>query len=52
MNSSSRPRRRYEVPWWLLAIAARALTLWALVADQGYAQIFRALSGGVATTPG
>jgi polar amino acid transport system permease protein len=47
------PRRRpgREVPWWLLAIALLGvLTIWALVADQGYAQIFRALSGGVVTT--
>lgn len=51
MNANSQPRRRYQVPWWLLAIALLGLlTLWALVADQGYAQIFRALSGGVATT--
>jgi len=51
MSPNPRTRRRYEVPWWLLAIALLGLlTLWALVADQGYAQIFRALSGGVATT--
>jgi polar amino acid transport system permease protein len=38
-------------PFWLLAIALLGvLTLWAIVADQGYAQIFRAVSGGVWTT--
>lgn len=51
MTANSRSRRRSQVPWWLLAIALFGLlTLWALVADRGYAQIFRALSGGVATT--
>ena len=51
MTHSPNRRRRTEVPWWLLAIALiGVLTLWAIIADQGYAQIFRALSGGVATT--
>lgn len=50
MNNPNRRSRR-EVPWWLLAIALLGLlTLWAIVADQGYAQIFRALSGGIVTT--
>ncbi len=50
--SHSPPRsRRREIPFWLLAIVLLGvLTLWSLVADQGYAQIFKALSGGVATT--
>jgi polar amino acid transport system permease protein len=44
-------RARRQIPWWLLAIALLGvLTLWAIVADQGYAEIFRALSGGVVTT--
>jgi polar amino acid transport system permease protein len=50
MHNPKRPSKR-EVPWWLLAIALLGLlTLWAIVADEGYAQIFRALSGGIATT--
>ncbi|HWA20088.1 MAG TPA: amino acid ABC transporter permease [Devosia sp.] len=48
-NRSRRALARF--PFWLLAIALLGvLTLWAIVADQGYAQIFRALSGGVWTT--
>ncbi len=51
MTHDTRRRRRYEVPWWLLAIALLGLlTMWGIAADQGYAQIFRALAGGVATT--
>lgn len=51
MTRSPNRRQRHEVPWWLLAIALIGLlTLWAIVADQGYSQIFRALVGGVATT--
>jgi len=43
------PRR--PVPWWLLAIALLFLSLfWLIVADEGYATIFRALSTGVTTT--
>jgi polar amino acid transport system permease protein len=50
MNNPNRRGKR-EVPWWLLAIALLGvLTIWAIVADQGYAQIFRALSGGIVTT--
>ena len=50
MHNPRRPSKP-EVPWWLLAIALLGLlTLWAIVADEGYAQIFRALSGGIATT--
>lgn len=38
-------------PWWLLAIALLGLfTLWAIVADQGYAEIFDTLRRGVVTT--
>jgi polar amino acid transport system permease protein len=45
------PRRRREVPWWLLATALLGvLAVWAIVADESYAEIFRALSGGVVTT--
>jgi polar amino acid transport system permease protein len=44
-------RRRFDPPYWLLAIALLGLlTLWAIVADEGYSQIFRALASGVATT--
>jgi polar amino acid transport system permease protein len=39
------------VPWWLLAIALIfVLISWAIVADEGYSGIFRALSRGVLTT--
>lgn len=38
-------------PWWLLAIALLGLwTLWAIVADSGYTQIFATLTRGVVTT--
>lgn len=44
------PARR-EIPWWLLAIALLGvLTTWAIVADQSYSQIFRALASGIITT--
>eukprot|EP01036_Dinobryon_divergens_P020005 gene20005-27384_t len=44
-------RRLADFPFWLLAIALLGVvTLWAIVADQSYAQIFRALYGGVLTT--
>lgn len=40
-----------RMPWWLLAIGLLFVTgLWAITNDAGYAQIFRALSGGVLTT--
>lgn len=40
-----------RTPWWLLAIALLfVLGLWAMTANAGYAVIFRALSGGIATT--
>ena len=47
-----KPRRRLaDFPFWLLAIALLGVVaLWAIVADQGYSQIFRALSGGFVTT--
>ena len=47
-----RPRLpHFEMPLWLLAVALlMVLGLWAIVADAGYAQIFRALSAGVVTT--
>ncbi len=50
--SRSAPKRRAEIfPWWLLAIAVLGLsTLWAVVADAGYAEIFSTLSKGVVTT--
>lgn len=43
--------RLADFPFWLLALALLGvLILWAIVADRGYGQIFRALSGGVLTT--
>ncbi len=51
MPPSRHRRRLAEFPFWLLALALLGiLTLWAIVADTGYSQIFRALSGGIATT--
>ncbi len=51
MTDSPFRRARASFPWWLLAIALLGvLILWSIVADEGYAQIFRALLGGVATT--
>ena len=44
-------RRLADFPFWLLAIALLGvLALWAIVSDQGYAQIFTALTGGILTT--
>jgi polar amino acid transport system permease protein len=44
-------RRLADLPYWLLAIALLGvLTLWAIVSNQGYSQIFTALSGGIVTT--
>jgi polar amino acid transport system permease protein len=51
MPDTSRHRRPNRVPWWLLAIALLFVVLgWAIVADEGYSSIFRALSRGVVTT--
>jgi len=46
------PRRRLaDFPFWLLALALLGVVvLWSIAANQGYAQIFHALSGGVLTT--
>ena len=50
MNDHRR-RRLADFPFWLLGIGLLGvLTLWAIVSNQGYSQIFRALSGGVWTT--
>jgi polar amino acid transport system permease protein len=50
MENPRKPSRR-EVPWWLLAIALLGVvTLWAIISDGGYTEIFLALTGGVATT--
>ena len=50
MTDRSRTRRR-EFPLWLLAAALLGVVcLWFIVTDAGYAQILRALSGGVVTT--
>jgi polar amino acid transport system permease protein len=44
-------RRLADFPYWLLALALLGvLALWAIVSDQSYASIFRALSGGIVTT--
>jgi len=44
-------KRIAEFPWWLLAIALLGLTiLWAIVADEGHAEIFSVLTKGVVTT--
>ena len=44
-------RRLADFPFWLLAIALLGvLALWAIVSNQGYAQIFTALSDGIVTT--
>src|SRR5690606_32140699 len=51
MTRSAPRRPRRELPLWLLAIGLLGvLALWVLATDQGYARIFRALAGGVATT--
>lgn len=51
MAGSPYPSKRREIPWWLLAIALIGLlTLWAIIADEGYHQIFTALIGGLFTT--
>jgi polar amino acid transport system permease protein len=51
MTETAPRRQRRELPLWLLAMALLGvLALWVLVTDQGYARIFRALSGGVVTT--
>jgi polar amino acid transport system permease protein len=50
MTDRSRARRR-EFPLWLLAAALLGVVcLWSIVTNAGYAQILRALSGGVVTT--
>lgn len=49
--SPVRVSRFANTPWWLLAVALLFVVgLWAITVDAGYAQIFRALSGGVVTT--
>lgn len=51
MPHPSRRRALAHFPFWLLALALiGVLTLWAIVADAGYSQIFKALSGGLVTT--
>lgn len=53
MPDPASPRRHKgrEFPYWLLAIALLGvLALWAIVTDQGYAQIIRILVGGIVTT--
>lgn len=50
MTGRGKARRR-EFPLWLLAAALLGVVcLWFIVTDAGYAQILRALSGGVVTT--
>ncbi len=44
-------KRISEFSWWLLAIALLGLAiLWAIIADEGYAEIFSVLTRGVVTT--
>ena len=51
MSASPPKPRQNAFPWWLLAIALLGLlTLWAIVADAGYTQIFNTLTKGVVTT--
>ena len=51
MPRTARSQVLSRFPWWLLAIALLGLmTLWAIVADQGYAEIFDVLRRGVVTT--
>lgn len=51
MPTSPRSKRLAEFPWWLLAIALLGLLiLWAIIADEGYAEIFSVLIKGVVTT--
>ncbi len=49
--AEQRRRRLADFPFWLLAIALMGVvTLWAIVGNQTYNQIFGALIGGVLTT--
>jgi polar amino acid transport system permease protein len=42
---------RPDFPWWLLAVGLLGVvTLWAIVADEGYSAIFATLSRGIVTT--
>ena len=51
MTDAPPRRRRAEFPLWLLlTVLLGVVGLWALAADADYAQIFRALSGGIVTT--
>ncbi|HTN63737.1 MAG TPA: amino acid ABC transporter permease, partial [Devosia sp.] len=49
--SPRKPSLFARLPYWLLAIGLLFVVgLWAITADAGYSQIFRALAGGVTTT--
>jgi len=51
MPPSSRTNAFARFPWWLLAIALIGVfTLWAIVADEGYNEIFVTLQRGIAMT--
>lgn len=52
MSVTTPPQKRgNEFPWWLLAIALLFVVLfWAIVADEGYSEIFNILTRGVLTT--
>lgn len=51
MTAYSPKKPRPDIPYWLLAIALLGvLTFWAIIADEGYSQIFRTISGGLVTT--
>ena len=50
-HRSKKPSPFARTPWWLLAISLLfVLGLWAMTGNVTYAQIFTALSGGIATT--
>ena len=51
LMAKTQRRRLADFPFWLLALGLLGvITLWAIVSDQNYAQIFRSLQGGVLTT--
>lgn len=51
MADRRRHNRLAHFPFWLVALALiGVVTLWSILTDQGYSQIFRALSGGLVTT--
>jgi len=50
-SSAHRPKPKKRLPWWFLTIVLLfVLTLWTIIADEGYQTIFRALTIGIGTT--